>query len=132
MIFLPVRIIAYQNIFNWCQLSSGVFNRYNQRNFSIGAADVSTVAKRLLYKIFVHINKNILCPDKLTEKNNRRKIAGRRNNRFRHAALMDDVKQPAPAYFIEEASLRIPRHPDKNGLTYNMVFGNKTPVTRVG
>jgi len=37
------------------------------------------------------------------------------------------MKQPVPADFIQEASIRIPTHPDENSFSNNMIFRNKSP-----
>ena len=44
---------------------------------------------------------------------------------------MDKIKQPAPAYFMQEGSVIVKAHPNKYGFAYNMVLGNKTPKTRI-
>lgn len=45
--------------------------------------------------------------------------------------LVNQVKQPSPSYLGKKASLAVPRHPDKNSFADNMIFGNKSPETRI-
>ena len=43
--------------------------------------------------------------------------------------LMDKIKQPAPAYFMQEAGIIVKAHPNKYGFAYYMILGHKTPET---
>ena len=43
------------------------------------------------------------------------------------------TEHPAPAYLaVEKAIVLVDREPDKQSLSYNVVFWNESPITRVG
>src|SRR5436190_1399809 len=44
---------------------------------------------------------------------------------------MDQAKQSSPPDLTEETAFTVPRHPDENCFSNNMIFGNKSPKTGI-